>query len=103
MTGGEILTQLSAAGISCRLDGGEIVLSPAERVTDEIKALILAHRAAVVEAIRPAAPARCIATCASREEIDLPRRGPTPGCIIRGKDFEIWRPLHRLARCPRDN
>lgn len=103
MTGDEILTRLSAAGITYRLDAGEIVLTPAGLITTEIKAAILADRAAVVAAIGAATPPSwCTGQNCHRHEIkDLPRRGLTTGCVIPGPGLETWRPLHRMTSCPK--
>lgn len=98
-SGIEILTRLSAAGIKYQLDAGDIVLTPADKVTEEIKATILANRAAVVEAIK--GPPWCTeSSCIQYEQITLPRRGPTPGCVHKYRDHETWRRIDRMAGCP---
>ena len=38
--------------------------------------------------------------CSCYEEVDLPRRGLTPGCVIREADQETWRRLDRMSACP---
>jgi len=104
VNGIQILTRLVDAGISCRMDGNEIVLAPADLVTTEIKDIILANRGAVVAAIRNPFPEWCHGqACSNFETIDLPRRGPTPGCVIREPDQEIWRRLDRMTDCPMKN
>jgi hypothetical protein len=41
--------------------------------------------------------------CIRFEEIHLPRRGLTPGCVIKNKGGETWRRLDRLTCCPLEN
>lgn len=38
--------------------------------------------------------------CTEFEEIDLPRKGITPGCIHRESDYEMWRRLDQMTACP---
>lgn len=36
--------------------------------------------------------------CIRYEEIDLPGLGMTPGCIIRGANYETWRRLDKIEK-----
>jgi hypothetical protein len=40
--------------------------------------------------------------CLYHETIDLPRQGPTPGCI-KNEGGQTWRRLDRMTGCPLDN
>lgn len=48
MTGTEVIRALNRAGLSARLMGEMIVISPANRLTEELAGLVKANREAVV-------------------------------------------------------
>ena len=115
MTGGQVLNRLENEGINYRLDGDKIILSPGEKITDAIRAAILANRAQVVVAIReklysthaaieepaPALPAWCQGAACERYEL-IPEVGP--GCLRRldsGAWRTEWLALRAMLGCPR--
>lgn len=51
MTPGAILERLRAEGITLRRDGPDLIVTPREALTDELRALILAHKAELLEAV----------------------------------------------------
>lgn len=52
MTGQEIINHIEKLGLHCRLNGGNVNLTPTEKVTVEIKALVLASKGEVVAALK---------------------------------------------------
>jgi hypothetical protein len=57
MKAGAILARLEAAGLHLRADGGNLVVSPKEAVTDELRALMRSHKPELLAELqgRPAA------------------------------------------------
>lgn len=51
MSGGEVIRNLNRAGLSARLIVGRVYISPANRVTDEVRDLVRLNRAALLESL----------------------------------------------------
>ena len=52
MSGGEVIRSLNRAGLSARLIAGRIYISPANRVTWEVRELVQANRDALIETLK---------------------------------------------------
>lgn len=75
---------------------------PAIAATEEQKDSKFVGTATAIVAIPATAnlPEWCNSSCGNFEEIDLPKNGITPGCVIQGQDIETWRRLDRMTACP---
>lgn len=51
MSGGEVIRKLNQAGLSARLIAGRIYISPAYRITGEVRALVQENREALMESL----------------------------------------------------
>jgi len=51
VTGAEVLTRCYAAGLRLRLQGDRLVAAPRDRLTDDLRELIRAHKADLVPAL----------------------------------------------------
>jgi len=54
MTAGAILARLKAAGLHLRAEGGNLAASPKSALTDDLRALMRAHKAELLQALQPA-------------------------------------------------
>lgn len=102
-----ILKEASLAGVFVALDGDRLKISGPADERKRLRPVLQAHREAIrahlvsTEAAEAMPPHFCTGTsCPRHEVISLPRQGQTAGCIIHGKDYEIWRPLRRVTGCP---
>lgn len=51
MSGGEVIRKLNQAGLSARLIAGRVYISPAYRITREVRALVQENREALMESL----------------------------------------------------
>jgi hypothetical protein len=49
MNGRDLCYRLEDAGLTVRTSDGKVILAPREKITDELRALVLAHKPALVE------------------------------------------------------
>ena len=84
MTAAEILARLDGAGIQIRADGGRLIAAPRERLTDELRTKIRAHKAELVAALARGAqpePARAEGPTKAPAK---PKPAPTQGSDCMG-------------------
>jgi hypothetical protein len=103
MTPETLLSEASLVGVFITLEKDRLkVTGPADE-RERLRPALQEHKTAILAHLQgqQAPPAFCSGqACHRYEEIDLPRRGLTPGCIFQGKTVETWRPLHKMAACP---
>lgn len=104
MNAAEVINQAKAEGIQFALSpDGKLKLRGDSAAIDSLLPAFQEHKEEILIQLQRQAtpPAFCTGQACHRfEEIDLPRRGLTGGCIFQGKTVETWRPLHRMTACP---
>ena len=97
----ELLTRLRAEGIHLTLSSeGKLEVTGEKKTVAKYLPLLREHKAELMAMLAGQLPEWCVPGCKNYEEINLPRKGLTAGCIRHESDIEEWRRLDRMTACP---